>query len=71
MTMIHQIVIKYYVTVKLQTKNSELASMRCLWSDHILEKTKLLQLKMKHLSCKYYWILSFYYSCIEVRPIAS
>lgn len=54
MTMIHQIVIKYYVTVKLQTKNSELASMRCLWSDHILEKTKLLQLKMKHLSCKYY-----------------
>lgn len=50
MTIIYQIAIKYYVTVKLQTNNAELASMRrCLCSDHILEKTKLLQLKMKHL----------------------
>lgn len=46
--MIHQIVIKWFVTVHLQAKDSELASMRIfLWSDHILEKkTKLFQLKM-------------------------
>lgn len=52
MTMVYQIIVKQFITIKLQANDAdvELASMRIFfWSDHIEKKSKLFQLKMKHL----------------------
>ena len=51
MTMVYQIIVKQFITIKLQAKDAdvELASMRIFfWSDHIEKKSKVFQLKMKH-----------------------
>lgn len=54
MTMIHHIVIKYFTTVKLKAKGSELASMRLFfWSNHILEKNLITPIK-NEISLMYY-----------------
>ena len=51
MTMVYQIIVKQFITIKFQAKDADvgLASMRIFfWSDHIKKKSKLFQLKMKH-----------------------